>query len=1504
MTLFEIKSRIVANNILPIFWFGFIIIGMDKLKKVLKHLFAPAIVLLLVAILGVFSPVASVAAAIRLNVAATPGVDATVDCTISNLPSRTVKVDTEITTPTISSGTVKLCHSNKVQDSFSSTYTYSEVGQYEWRFYTAGGQLFDTYTVTVTDTTYRMTMPSDVVTVAPKNLAELKLPLPSTYTVGGETMKVGTITPSDNAHNYAVIELKDKKDNSTNYHLSVEVALENDTFTANTIGIDDKNVTINLTNKGTGNLKVTYLLSDASDKLLVAVPLSNIEVKNVNVDDVTFANIPTAPSVSNLSYYSSVSLTAPTADSAKVGKDTFAVEAQTSIVKVQAYLFSTQPNNWTNTANVRTFTVDANGVVKEGNNVVTDVIEIDGLNVKVKALGWYRFQFETKTLFGYQMDKDFDNYDAIEQDKNESHKSYVRYWSDSVSIYEDKAEPNFAWVKEHYNKDDNTKIDELNENFSDLLDDCDKYLPMTEKPDESTSKKITVNFDQGLTLPAIFPHDNATSFADLKITTFSIDQIQDADGNSVSDNYVWKGDNSSEHYFKYDMTKHLHIGFEATPGVQSEDNNITLKQSEGLYRIRIVVEEVEPKFTGNNEKYEHGYAKTRTKYLYFYVKNNTNFQCGAVGNDDNSPVIDENKAFQVSDVYLWESRTFDFPAPNFSDNNTPNDNLQIDYYLVRYLGSQYETIAKLDYTTSASRVTVDLDKLQQENGNPVNNIDGYFDPSAKFYIYAVARNFNGMQADLNNYYTPVGSVNGTYFTSELFNAGVDYDKNEIAQYGYAWKRAEFRIHQESTTAPTDIDATSIEAEDSKFITGNYIKIGSAKTTWSSNTDGQMSVAAYLVKGDKLVPVDVFNGKDAGAEVVTSIASNRSVYELKNLYFTPGVSGQYIFVVSAKANDSKNVATEITTINVDVNEELGARIRTSSIAPMGTDSGSNLVAKQTITMGNSITLPDYDLTDSNNNPVYLSKNRNLYAPADLTTPVGYYTITVKGVNDPNCITGNKFTPNNFGKYVFEYNFYKNDGSKLVSKPQNYVVQVNNSSSTASILMGEDYDAATANHIIELTGGLADSAVSTNDEVEIKVNGATELQYHIGAYGTGSENKPAYAITLPQFTKANYGSAKDFVIDSAWIYDYLEPIYGTTTDQIKGYMYPAIAIPMPNVISDNISSEDVEITVQKSGSSNYKVSSKKLNAGGSSNKASVIADKFGGYFVFRPEGTFSNECKDVNHNGNNYLPTANSLTSASGVYTVTYKTSSTTVSYNITLGNLKNGEISWNEGFLTYNNGKGDQNITEATEDLIIEKDSNGHRYVTIDMTKVFFAGNEDMLDLIKKGPNGDPNVTTGFNSANSDAATEYYWDKVRVTVSYEDGSFIDYGDWSDQDSEVQKIKNHGEYKYKFDLSQGSGTYKVNISMTNSYTASTVTKSIEFTIDAEATNKNVNLNTVWGVILIVLSVGLLGGVIFYFVKTARATRFVDAPRAVKGNDKTKATKSVTAPKDVEAPKKDAK
>ncbi len=1486
---------------------------MDKLKKVLKKLCAPAIVLLLVAAMGVFSPLVQVATALpRLSVAAA-GVGTALDRTIQNLPARVVELGSTSATvnplPSVTDGSVELWHAGR-KVTVAGSYTYPEVGQYEWRFYTTNTTdkvLFDTYTVTVKDTTYTMTVSDKVVTVAPKDLNELKLPLPSNYTVGGDTMEVvkdNIVGTHDDVH-YAVIPLKDKKGNTKNYHLSVQVSLENDTFAENLISIDDKNVTINLTDKGTGNLKVTYLLKNESDKLLVAVPLKTVVIKNVRKGDVTFSNVPTAPSVSNLSYYSSVNLSAPSADNAKVDEKTsFAVEAQTSIVKVQAYLYSTEPNSWKNNSNVHTLTVDENGVVKE-NGSVSDILEIDGLNVKIKKLGYYRFQFQTSTLFGYKLEKDPDS-DAIEQDAN---KTYVRYWSDSVRIYNDTEQPNFAWVKDYtINKDGENKVigytgangRDYDEDFADLLKDYDKSLPSTEKMDASTAKKITVNYTQGLTLPAIFPHDNATSFANMKVTTFSIEQIQDAAGKPVSDNYVSKSSTTEdEHHFIYDMSKHVRIKF-APNGDVSNGNEVTLKESAGLYRVRVVVEDEQPKFEGDGKTGSGNWAQQRTKDYYFYVDSDAAFDCGVAGHDHNSPVIDENNAFQISDVYLWEGRTFSFEAPTFSDAHTPTNSIKFEYYLVRKLSTATELIGTLDYVAGADRVNVDFDKIKYESTlNFETAIGNHLSDGSKFYVYAVARNFNGMQANLKEEYAQTGSNDdGSYFETGLFGQISDA---AIAQYGYAWKSAEFAIHNVAADKTASIATPSINVDGQtaadKFIANKTVTIENPSMTWDNNAvvDGQTSVAVYQVKDGKLTAVNVYNGNTASKEIISSIAFKGKTKAFGDLYFTPKESGNYILVLTAKDNASNKTFTKIVPIEIGESEELTPRVRTS------TASQNSLTIDSEINLGESFTIPEPYLERKNSGKkAYVGMNRDLYecdANGVVTsTKIGYYTITLLGVNDSNCITGNKCVPNNSGcKYTFRYDYYRDNGSRLIPEEEfnTYVVRVNEASNSASIRMGEDYDTAGANHILWAN----DNHNTDNGKTQMTIGSGNTNTYYLGYDNTNTKDKPAYAITLEQFTMTNYGAENSFVLDSADLFQYLEPEF--KDNEIKGYMYPAIAIPMPNVVADTMSSDEVEITVQKSGKTEYLVSTKSENAGNSINKKSII-EKIGGYYVFRPEGTFSKTCK-TNYNENNYLQSADSKSGASGVYVVTYKTNTTSVSFNITIGNTKSGEIDWENNFLTYNNGDSDKAITDATDDLVIEKDNDGHRYVTIDMSKVFFTGNEDMLDLIAQGPNGNQS-TDGYASTN-DHAREYYWKNVNVTVNYESGSYIDNGDWSDAATETKAIKNHGEFKYKFDLT-GSGTYEVTIKMYNSYTASYVSKSIKFTIDTQSTNKNVNLNTVWGVILIILSLGLAGGVVFYFVRTARATRFVDAPRALKNKDKKETAKPVAAPKDVEAPKDDAK
>ncbi|MBQ7973405.1 MAG: hypothetical protein IJ295_00400, partial [Clostridia bacterium] len=662
--------------------------------------------------------------------------------------------------------------------------------------------------------------------------------------------------------------------------------------------------------------------------------------------------------------------------------------------------------------------------------------------------------------------------------------------------------------------------------------------------------------------------------------------IQNADGESVSNNYAYGSENGNNDgkNFVYDRTQPLTISF-VESNCTNDKNKVQLLNKAGLYHVRITVQEVQPEFADGN-KYSGGYANSKTKHLYFYVQD---------GYERVSPVIDENNVFQVSDVYLWEGKTFSFNKPTFTDANTPTDKIQVDYYLVALSDITTDKVVALDAGENSLRVDVDLDDLGLEAINKYN----------KFYIYAVARNFNAMQ---NKLYVATGKTlsSGTYFEDNLLLP--DEPAEDVAKNGYAWKRAEFAIHEATSANEAGIEV-KLEDEfhntENNYIAGKPVRIYNIETEWASKVDGQMSVSVYQVKeNDVLVPVNVVDSnKTSSAQIVSSVSFYRTSHTMSNLYFTPGVGGDYIIVVTAKDHASAKVSTNVTKIQIGSSGDWGV-----TPLSLGTKAVADYTVDKTITMGESLVLPNWVISkDNSSTEKYFAKNRQLYkynAEGDLVAPEAndYYTITVKGVNDQNCITGNKFVPNKDGQYVFQYDFYV---SKTKVKTINYVVQVNSdSSASSSIRVNESYDDNKVLWNVATSDSDGDGKHKIGDKYYVV--GATEKD---GTEKTGTEKKPAYAIILEQFVNSNYGDATDFVVDSASLFEYLEPIY--KDGAITGYMYPAIAIPMPNLISDIASSDEVEITVQKSGNSNYLVSSKKKNAGGIANNASVI-EQIDGYF----------------------------------------------------------------------------------------------------------------------------------------------------------------------------------------------------------------------------------------------------------------------------------------------------
>lgn len=1372
---------------------------MSKLNEKLRSLFTPVAVMILIVAVAVMTPLASLVGAVRVMAGETEAKDPDHHLSITNLPARYLDLEAEIKAPTVASvwegsssgsdtASAELWHANrKIYDTnkghgFTNQTQYNEVGKYEWRFYVNGhseGETpFDTYVVWVSQDEYAITMPSVVPTVAPKSETNLKLPLPEKITKDGDDITDQVFGTADaKEYEFAVRASIGTRD------LSDKVSVKE---------IDgEQKVVIDLSELNTnvvGSLKVTYELQDAkSKKTLVARVLNDIVIKNItDIKDVTFANNPTAPSVAGLKYREELELTAPTMPNAKYENSSFAVEAWTKITAVK--FSEKQPNNWDKVANVDLSSAEA-------------PVAVNGLKVTALKLGWYKFQFTTNTLFGNKTEST-DDVDGV-------------YWSDAVHVSQDSTAPEFKWVKA-YGEEDGAS---MSANFKDIDDSdlYDKYLPMTNKPTNTSTTKITVDANRGITFPAILAHDNGTEYGDLR---YSVSVVQQTDSNwntlknTSNQESVSGGKNVVTNSYHPYQTFSIKFTQTDNPTTKS-GNEIDMVNAGGLYQVTFRVTESQP--TYSDDSAGTGYDRSASKTYYFWVKTQ-NYT-------DTAPTI---SSFSVSDVYLWEGRTFAFNIPTFTDRDTPSNSIDTLYYLV----SDEED----------NEIKVELKKSNITNGRMTVDLDEYDDLksfSGKAKIYAVARNFAALQGDLNN-------PESTPF---------EFDPEELG-VGVAAKAAEFEIYS-STSASAKLASVKVVAKQgdnndtTNFVSNQKITLSSIKATWQGGkaADGRISVSVYRLKDGKRTAVKLYNQYN---KVVSAVLFNHKDVEIKDWYFTPDSGTTYQVVVAVKENASANTYYAIYEYGVNHNgtwegAPIGAGF--SSVSAMAVSNN-----KATTTVGTTMTLPDYQAR-SVDNKIILAKNRLLYEVKDdgaIEEIVGdYYTITVKGVNDPYCVTGNKFTPNLTGSYEFEYTFYYTvNGVQTAYEIFNYAVTVTDTESTsASMQLDEAYANEHSMTMDDYNDGENDADI-TNDDVKT-------------------------VLFLKEFMLANRGGAMNFTVDQDLLRKHLqkETVEGDNGQSTTYFRYPAIAIPMPNVLNGAVSSEDIEITVQKSGSSDYLVSSKKANISGpDGSMTDSLLGTVNGYYVFRPDGKFSNDDPDF-MSSNTY----GQKSETSGVYIVTYTMpDGTTMTYNITIGNPDIGTLEFDmNGFLTYEKNGKTVNIDSNNTNPVIDPNGDKKRLVTIHLDKVTYTGeNQDFIDLIEKGPTKNDKDEKDPKKL----AQMYMFEHASVNV-YKDGAIYIYH-WQFKDEEIDE----NAMTYTFEITE-SGTYRVEVNLQNPFMNSynAATKTFEFTIDTTATNNNVNLNTVWFIILMILSVGLLAGVIFYFVKTARETKFLDAPKAPKKNQK---------------------
>jgi hypothetical protein len=1344
-----IIKQYFTNNILPKKNLGVNMRNMKKLLRRMKRILLPITVVCLSLAVALAVPIAGLGVVLSATITSTT-------YKIENLPAKYALVGDSLpsTLPTVtSSGSVQVWHAGRKIDTSShpsSPVKYTEVGSYEYRFYKDASpsdpnNYFESYTVTVTKEDYTITMPTNsqyiIPTVIPSSAGTLVLPMPKEIRQSGET---------DNM-------LEDSAFWTT-YSIGVTVSVGGAALTAT---VDTVNKTVTIANVPTsGKIVVSYLFKKG-DTVLAVNTLPDIEIKDTG--EVTFANNPTAPSVSGLLYKKAAELTAPTMPTATYklnGVDTsLTVEGYTKIVAVKYFAGADAPSDWDNVSAVSIaaavsgdplLTVDADNVLK----------------IAPQKIGWYKFQFETETRF---------NMKTTPTDDEDG-----KYWSDAVNISRDRTAPEIKWVEDYSGEYDSlSTLTEANQSVFDKIgtekatirtedkEDYKKYLPGT-TGDSKTKVKNEIYF------PALLARDNATEYGQL---TYSISVEQVTTANGAASNKSYSVDMSTG---GYSPKSKLKIEFTAGSTNATSGNTVTIGYGDGKYRVSFYV----------YDKNVSGYSDNPVAPGPFYFTVDGGYTVS-------NPAIDP---FYASDVYLWEGNEFEFNVPTVKDDNTDTSGLITDYYVTNSTG-----FAKLD-APEDGKVTVDISKVTIKTFNNTASTTSLAAGDVK--IHAVARNFNALQKILIDKGYGSGYEDG-FPTSSA--------PTDTSSSGTTYKSAEFKIVDNTSAASNN--TLSISTDSSPYKQNEAVKLTSVTATWDSSAtaDSRLSVSVYRIENGKHIYTPLYNDKD---EIVTAVLFHGNSYEIKDWSFTPTHSGTYYILASLKENANSTSWTAVAELTVDPQSPWV--VEPASVSTMAEETNTTRTA---LTLGQTGVLPNYRLKQSG--ATLIAKNRLLY---DESTGVlnndGYYTVTVKGVDDPNCVIGNKFTPHYTGTYRFEYNFYyKVSGNFTLVSTMVHEVSVTASAESTNIKMATDY-----------------------------LNGKD------GSNQIGSGTK---ATVLEEFMLANDGGGTDFTVKT----DVLRSGLNETSASSNVYQYPLIAIPMPNVIGETYKTEDVVITVQKSGSSDYLVDTSKTTIRNPAvtdpsaddyyikSKDGTVED----LFVFRPTGQFSQTTDFMNY-------IIGSKDDASGVYVVKYTLPNDTVmTFNITVGSVAVGNLKLNEGFLTYKDkDSAVKNIDDTNSTPVIPKGNA----VTIHMDKVVYDGENTNMT----------NFMANFSSTAAPGKTgagQYMWEEASVTV-YRDGTPIVY-DYSDGVNAFDKDETkYGERTYSFTPTE-SGVYKIEIRLWNPYTNSGyATASIEFTYDAEAANGVLDLSTVWGIILIILSVGLLGGVVFYFIKTGKETKFGGAAK----------------------------
>ncbi|MDR0383826.1 MAG: hypothetical protein LBH47_00675 [Christensenellaceae bacterium] len=340
----------------------------------------------------------------------------------------------------------------------------------------------------------------------------------------------------------------------------------------------------------------------------------------------------------------------------------------------------------------------------------------------------------------------------------------------------------------------------------------------------------------------------------------------------------------------------------------------------------------------------------------------------------------------------------------------------------------------------------------------------------------------------------------------------------------------------------------------------------------------------------------------------------------------------------------------------------------------------------------------------------------------------------------------------------------------------------------------------------------------------------------------------AIVLEGFLDSNNGGSTNIVVPDEKLT--LEAVSGET----GRWQYPLIAIPYANVLYDGATA-NIKVTKQNS-SGDALVDTTNLS---STTIANIMKD---GFYVFRPTGKFTSATASPN--------TAVTKSEIAGDYVVTYTIqhngATTTKEFVISVGDVSKLTLS-------VEKAKGAVSSLTKNNDGSLEVAVN--KKITIDLSKLAdaFDGNENMLEWIRTSD------TEG--ATQEEKVVNYLRRNLTFTITSDSGVDVAKTTWSLSDAitAVDALDDINFYATRYEYTPvTTGTYTIKFSLSNLFkTGDTGTASFTFSVitDDSSTNE-IDPRNVWGIILIVLSVGLLGGVIYYFIKTGKETKFIGTVR----------------------------